>query len=322
MEFIVNYQQILNLIDTHFKNRAITEQDMPLFKTYFSQPNIIALLHELAQDDKALEIIASRSYLHALGFYKIVLVDSVKDLQGPKEKKAQLRLHIWKPESEALPIVESLHEHSFDFISTVISGKIENQCFIKENLNEYEKQTLNKLLVLLPQLTHQQMHFLDRQAELILGFWLEDIGSLQAGALNYKHELNMPLLQTITGFDMMEIKDFAALQGFYKSNRVSGEKKAYKHILERYLNLKPHHVFSVNEGEYYYHPYQYPHRLYYDSSRLNATMLVTTSVAENEEGGSFQRPTYEQSGAQNYKKISISADELQFLILDFLQTLE
>lgn len=315
----MNYNETLSFISSHFKSQPITPEHMPLFQENFRLDNVKSLLNDIILNDKALEIIAQRSYIHALGFYKIVLVDSVKDLDGAKDTKSQLRLHIWKPEANALPIVESLHEHSFDFISTVLSGKIENQCFTTDALNEHEKFILDRILALVKSSSHEDIAFLDKHAELFLGVELAKLGSEQAKNLHYLEQINLNKFRQLTKFCESEhIHDFISLQGFYKSNRISGDKKAYKHILEKYVSLKPSHVLKINQGEFYYHPYTLPHRLYYDSSKLNATILITTNVANNPEGGSFQRPTYEQSGEQNYQKISIQASELKHLLTEFL----
>lgn len=312
----MKYYQVLNLIENHFLNKRITAQDKPFFENNLTHYAIKQLLLDIVQNDELLEKIAARSYLHSLGFYKIVLVDSVKDLNGKKETKCQLRFHVWQPNSDSVPIVESLHEHSFDFISTVLCGNLENQSFIKYELLPHELNILNIILNKVKTLSKDELIEIDRQVEYQLCHELMKMGSEQYTKMNCENFHNPKYLMEKLDLTKEDLKKISSLQGFYKSDRVSGEKSSYKHILDRYVALKEDNIANINKGEYYYHNYQYPHRLFYDSNDLNATLLITTNVPENQEGGSFQRPTYIQNEEINYEKKSITSEELKKLILD------
>ena len=63
----------------------------------FEKEDVIYLIKDVLNNPELLSKVANRSYTHALGFDKIVLMDLRKDV--PKvSQKTQLRLHIWNPE--------------------------------------------------------------------------------------------------------------------------------------------------------------------------------------------------------------------------------
>jgi len=75
---------------------------------------VIELFRNLSDDDKAL--IASRSYKHPGGFYKIVLHENADD-------KSSIRLHLWQ---FPLPVRENPHSHAWRFTSHVLSGGLKD----------------------------------------------------------------------------------------------------------------------------------------------------------------------------------------------------
>lgn len=318
----MNYQTLLNNLASRYSDYSITENDMPFIQEHLHKQNVILLLKEILSSPTLLKIISERSYTHALGFDKLVLMDLSKDIVNCKQK-TQLRLHIWDTlKTGTLPIVESLHEHSFDFISTVLTGYLENQQFTLSNLNNPRLLLLDKLLALLPTLQKEQIIFLNEQVEIIEAIKLAKLGSLQLDKMNLLSQFDLDKIKNITQFSEEDIFELSSLEGHYVSNRVAGEKKAYKHILKEYVALEPYNVLSLNQGAYYFHPYQLPHRLYYDNTILNSTILVTTPVKNNPEGGSLQRPTYVQHEEQNYDKISYSLESFIELIKNYIDYLE
>lgn len=54
---------------------------------------------------------------------------------------------------------------------------------------------------------------------------------------------------------------------------------------------------------------------------LNSTILLTTPVESNPEGGSLQRPTYVNKDEQDYNKISYKSGELKEKILLLIEHL-
>lgn len=305
---------MFSVIEKNFSSKSINEDDMPTFKALFNKQNVILILKDILSNPELLQKIADRSYTHALGFDKIILADLSKD--SASKLKNQVRLHIWSPETDALPIVEALHEHSFDFISTVLSGHLENQRFVISELNEKEKYLLTVLK------DASNLAFINEQIEILEALKLKDLGSKQFDELGMAQKINLPKLQALLGLSVEEVLNLTTLEGHYVSNRVAGEKKAYAHVLKEYVSLKAKDVLHINEGEYYFHPYTLAHRLYYDSKILNSTVLVTTHVAHNPEGGSLQRPSYVQTQEQHYDKISFTYERMKEKLESYIQFLE
>jgi hypothetical protein len=79
--------------------------------------NLAPFVSLLLSDRQWLEEIASRSYLHANDFLKIVLMTG-----GPEDWK--LRLHLWTPQpQEALRGLEDIHSHRWDFTTALVLGE-------------------------------------------------------------------------------------------------------------------------------------------------------------------------------------------------------
>jgi hypothetical protein len=70
------------------------------------------MVRDVLATDDGLEEVASRSYVHNNGFDKVVLADRVS---------WALRLHIWWPDQSPVD-VEHVHDHAWDFISTIVTG--------------------------------------------------------------------------------------------------------------------------------------------------------------------------------------------------------
>lgn len=306
----MTYNSLLTYIDNKYHKNSITEDDIDDFKTYINKHSVKEIITEIIGDDNLLQIISERSYGHTLGFDKIVLIDLNKD-SAKTDRKVQLRLHIWNNEYESLPIVESMHEHSFDFISTVLTGELENQRFNINNLSDREALVFNHLTLILPSLSSKNISLLNDQLEIIEAMRLSKIGSSQLDALNLEKYYNPKLIQSITGLSADELLILVSIEGHFVSNRKTGQKEAYKHILDSYVSITPEKVLKIKEGEYYFHPYQLPHRLFYDNTVLNSTILITTPVEDNPQGGSLQRPTYVTGSEKSYSKINLSKDELK-----------
>lgn len=320
------YLSTLDLLKQHFSTRSITQSDIPLISNHFTKETTIQILNDILNNRDLLEKIAQRSYTHALGFDKLVLADLRKDID-PSLPKAQVRLHIWNPENDAVPMVESLHEHSFDFVSVILSGYLENQCFtMNKTLTSDQEWVLRDLKEWVENADKEDIKKFDHSIEVIEAKRLSHLGSAQFDRLYTDHDLieAVDFITTKTPFKTIEtaLAYVLGLQGHYVSDRVAGEKKDYKHVLERYVYLHPYDCPTTHEGNAYFHPYQLPHRLFYDNKLLNATILVTTDVPENPKGGSLQRPTYIQKEEQGYKKHPIDPNALKIKLEDMIAILK
>ncbi len=316
------YSELLNTVATRYKDNSIKEEDIPFIKTVLNKESVISLLEDILQQPELLKKIGERSYTHALGFDKIVLVDLSKDLEQ-KYQKTQVRLHIWNPlKTNALPIVESLHEHSFDFVSTILSGHLENQQFQLSAMTPEKQALLDKLLKVIPTLSAEELNFVNDQIEIIESIGLLSFGSEQLVKMKMHEKYDLYRIRALLNMTSEEVFALTSIEGHYVSNRIPGEKKAYKHVLKEYVLLKGHNVLKLDKGDYYFHPYQLPHRLYYDNTILNSTVLVTTPVANNPEGGSLQRPTYVQSNEKAYDKISFTQESFKETLENYLDYLK
>ena len=312
------YNIIKNYIINNYKEREILNSDMDSFKQNFNSQNNLSLFKDIINNDDLLLRISEKSYTHALGFDKIVLFDMSKDTEF--NNKVQLRLHLWNPKSLGVPMTESMHEHSFNFISTILKGKLENQIFEMRDLNNKENTELNLFLKTLENLNNEDKQFLNEQVELLEIIKLRELNSNQFTEELYDllnlDRINQLLNNHFNPFDL------TYYQGHYVSNRVRGEKKSYKHIFNKHVFLKIKDILKLKEGEYYFHPYIYPHRLHYDNSEFNSTLLITTPIPSNPQGGSLQRPTYVEGSEQSYNKIPISKEELKNKLVNLINVLE
>lgn len=311
------YQEILNYLKESYLNKTIMDTDLDSFKAYINKKNVIQLLKEIINDEDKLLEISKRSYTHALGFDKIVLM---VDKNTPY--KPELRLHLWYPEANGVPLVESLHEHSFNFISTVLSGKLENQMFTMESLNNEDVILLDKYINNLNKLNKEDKLFVNEQIEILEAFNLKDYDSEQFNLMNLESKYQKEKVINLLKMNEEEWSKLCMFEGHFVSNRVSGEKKAYKHVFNKNVKLLPYKVVKINECEYYFHPYQKPHRLYYDNKVLNSTMLITTRILENPQGGSLQRPSYLEENEKGYEKLPLSVDLLKEKLINYVNFLE
>src|SRR5688572_21463814 len=74
------------------------------------------LIGAILGDPIQLEQVASRSYVHANGFDKLVLLGSCAPIY-------KLRLHIWWP-GRSEPELDNVHNHRWDFSSSVVTGTV------------------------------------------------------------------------------------------------------------------------------------------------------------------------------------------------------
>ncbi len=318
------YQNVSDFITSNFAEKTIESSDLLIFKEHVNKDIFLEILNEIINNDILLSRIADRSYTHALGFDKIVLIDLNKDYGL---NKTQLRLHLWHPQHDSLPITESLHEHSFNFISMVLNGELENQSFEKIRLNSFYLTLLEHLNTALSNCNKDEISFLNDQIELIEVMNLKKFDSKQyhdqANIILQKSEIIdlLNLKSNTEFFNESNIYDLSKLQKYYSSDRVQGEKKDYKHVFKENVGLIPFSVESIKKDEYYFHPYELPHRLYYDNKELNSTLLVTTPIASNPQGGSLQRPTYLAESEKGYSKIAIMKEELKSKLINLREYL-
>jgi predicted metal-dependent enzyme (double-stranded beta helix superfamily) len=85
-----------------------------------AQPaHLIELISSISGDPDAITSCAARSFRHPLGFDKIMLVGQVPLFT--------LRVHVWRPSNTLR--VDHIHNHRFDFVTTVIRGGYDMELF-------------------------------------------------------------------------------------------------------------------------------------------------------------------------------------------------
>ena len=95
------------------------ERELAALSSLAQPSRIIELLRSLHSNRDAAAACAEQSYLHPLGFYKLMLIDAAPLFE--------LRVHVWWPSSR--PGVDHVHNHRFSFVSTVVCGGYDMQVF-------------------------------------------------------------------------------------------------------------------------------------------------------------------------------------------------
>jgi hypothetical protein len=82
-----------------------------------------AAVEKGGSDEDSGQVCARRSYLHPLGFHKLMLINA--------SPLFELRLHVWRP--TYIAGVDHIHNHRFGFVSAVIRGGYDMQIFQTSN---------------------------------------------------------------------------------------------------------------------------------------------------------------------------------------------
>jgi len=102
--------------------------NLRLIREVGARERVITLIDDLVGSESSLADVAARSYRHVNLFDKIVLV-------GNNDPAAyRLTFHLWLPpytDSELRQ--ELIHEHRFDFWSTILTGTLRSETFVKND---------------------------------------------------------------------------------------------------------------------------------------------------------------------------------------------
>lgn len=122
------YEEIISRL----RQNDFDSQKASNFLYNFNNVLISRFLLEILQNESLLTEVASRSYIHQLGFHKFVL-------GIVKETGVWLRLHYWpNPIHE---VNEDIHDHCASFVSHVLQGSLQHAFYIKilgDTFLEYE----------------------------------------------------------------------------------------------------------------------------------------------------------------------------------------
>ncbi len=301
----------------------IRSTDMAKIAPLINRAAALKLIESVLANEVALAAIASRSYTHTLGFRKLVLLDPGLVLPDGKIGYGyQLRLHIWEPGSDnGVPLVEAMHEHSFDFTSSMLTGTMENQCYTIVALSADEQLLVARLLVRLGQMQPADKIAANSHLEALESIRLAAFGSAQAAheqLLLGDHRSKLRELLAVSD-DQLDL--ITSLQGRYQSVASNVSTGGYVHRLTQMVKLQPHRVLKLEAGDTYHHTHPFAHRLYIRANQKNSTMIVTTPVSQDAMGGSFQRPTWVPGQDIEYARKMYTPDELRRALTDYRQDL-
>lgn len=274
---------------------------------------VLEIISEVLADEALLALVANRSYTHSLGFRKITLLDC----------GYTLRLHIWDPElsTGAVPLVESKHEHSFDFVSRILYGGMETQCYRKEVISSLQMVYLKALLKRLEKLSEVERKEASRLIAALETTSLTALGSRQAAAEGVTCDLQR--LSKLLKVSARKLATLVNLQGVYQYDTqksvFGGE---YFHRLVDYVHLTPLMVVKLEAGDLYFHHHRYAHRLYMPAAQPNATLVLTSQVSQKAIGASFQHPTYYSGEDVGYARRMYTTEEMRETLKAFKTKLE
>lgn len=118
----------LNIINLNLK--------LDLKQNDLKSPQVISqsILIPFLSDEKKLDEVSKRSYIHLNGFKRLVLFES-------EDKDIQIRLHVWDEDFKQNKQDDSdIHDHRWSFISYPIQGQFQERKFIEQSGGKfYEK---------------------------------------------------------------------------------------------------------------------------------------------------------------------------------------
>lgn len=291
----------------------VTAAHLQSLAPQISAATVQSIIAEVLADEALLALVANRSYTHSLGFRKITLLDC----------GFTLRLHIWNPElsTGAVPLVESKHEHSFDFVSRILYGGMETQCYRKETITSLQMVYLRALLKRLEKLSEEERKEASCLIAALETTSLTALGSKQAAAEGVSCDLQRrgKLLKV----SAKKLATIVNLQGVYQYDMqksvFGGE---YFHRLVEYVHLTPLMVVKLEAGDLYFHGHEYAHRLYMPAVQPNATLVLTSQVSDKAIGASFQHPTYYSGEDVGYARRMYTMEEMRETLKAFKARLE
>ena len=116
------------------ENDHLLKENLASLRVLGEKQNVTLLLREVISDPALLSSIASRSYTHINHFDKIILIDA-------PSHNYRLTLHVWWPINQNKQLDdEPMHDHRFDFWSTILTGKLKSYYFSQASSGkQYQK---------------------------------------------------------------------------------------------------------------------------------------------------------------------------------------
>lgn len=113
------YDRLAVSLQDHDRSAALLDAVSAL-----DQPSVLAaLLESICRDPAMIAAGAARSFRHPLGFNKLTLIDALPMFM--------LRVHAWWPNESTC--VDHVHNHRFEFASTVVRGEYRMDLYRQES---------------------------------------------------------------------------------------------------------------------------------------------------------------------------------------------
>lgn len=298
----------------------IGPQHLELLKDPLSPLSALEIIREALDDEAWLSEIAARSYEHVMGFKKIILLDEKTPGQA-----YQLRLHIWNPAEETPKryYLEMRHRHGFNFISRVLSGSFENQCYEERPLTDGQSEILTRLRHELAGIPAGDITVADDCLETLAAHDLSKIGSSQTTDLSLPDALSAKTLAGHKlGLSAEEVELLLHVQEFHGAASRARKPGSYAHVHMGDTSLEPLSVIRLNAGDIYYHPNSAVHRLYNNGGQPMSTLLLTTPATDGAIDGSFGRVTFVRDDVKNFFRRMYSPGELREILTAYCSFLE
>ncbi len=241
--------------------------------------SLISILKSVLKDDALLDDITQRSYIHVMGFTKIVL------LTGSKDKEYKVRLHLWWPNqnSEASKLVlEDKHVHKWDFGSKMFSGSFEDQLYIVNDPRLTEISNYSNFIEAVRTLeTNEQEKVFNSLNVIEMAMY----GQTKFQKEKFRCSINKTDIYTkseiMEKFKLTEnsfIDIISIHESYITKPNVTG-KYGLEKIGLKHLSFPVIH--EIKDGDSYFHHHSLSHRLISDPDDMVATFIVTAPPIES-----------------------------------------
>lgn len=284
----------------------------------FEPLKLASLLKRIIEDDGVLAEIASRSYLHPNGFYRIGLF---KTSQG-----GEVRFHLWNANPDLTNAPENIHFHPWDMISYPLSRSFENHSYkiIKiDNPSIIESiENLRKRIIALPADERAMViECMGRLEAIDYGTTAEEVEQTHLTSHSWNIQRLADYITTKLDCNAQELALLVRTrQGFFMPPR-DPQTGLYTPEESGWFLIEHQSVELVEAHAPYYHPYEIPHKVVVpkDNAGITATVVFTTPIAVPntfffERVGQPERPTRDAR--------PLSAEQVKKLIIQYLEQAE
>lgn len=269
-------ERLEQFFDENHENLGQAYQDQLLSK--ITPQSLINILKSILKDDEELENIAKRSYIHVMGFTKMVF------LVGDQNKEYKLRLHLWWPDQisgATQLILEDKHVHKWDFASKMFSGSFEDQLYLISDVRPPEAYIYQKFSEAVEKLDEaDQKKVFDSLNVIEMSMY----GNTKFQNAKFRCSIDKANIynkkQLQDKFNLNE-NDFITILSVHESYvtkpNITGEYGLAK-IGLKHLSFPI--IYDIKEGLSYFHHHDLGHRLISDPDEMVATLVITAPPVE------------------------------------------